>query len=153
SSNATVGTITTSPIVFQGGTGSQKQTQFDPLGPGVTTLAFDPPVPTGFSLPTNLGQTITATVVAPNVKFTSTATFSVGRELQAIIGVFLESAPPGPVDITVSVTPGDEGIVTLSKVGTLEGTSSITFTGVTTTTQLSVYVQGRSLANTQLTAT
>jgi VCBS repeat-containing protein len=151
SSVTTVGTITTSPIVFQGGTGARKTTLFDPQGPGVSILSIPSPVP-GFSVPATLGQTVTATVEAPDVLFHNVSNLTVGRDLQSALNVMLESAPPGPVDVTVSVAPGDEGVVSLTKTATAEGTSSVTFTNVTNTALLTLWVQGRALEDTQLIA-
>ena len=150
SSNTAVGTITTSPVEFLGGTGARKITRFDPQGPGVTILSLPVPVP-GFSIPPTALQTVTATVVAPSVRFFNVTQLTVGRDLQSGVNVQLESAPPGPVDITVSVSGSGTGLVTLTKTRTIEGTSSVTFTGVTTTNLQTLWVQGRTLGNIQLT--
>ena len=152
SSNTAVGTITTSPVAFVGGTGARKQTAFDPQGAGVSTLSIPVPVP-GFSIPPTALQTVTATVVAPFVKFFNITQLTVGRDLQTGVNVQLESAPPGPVDVTVTVSGSGTGLVTLTKTRTLEGTSSVTLSGVTSTALQSLWVQGRTLGNIQLTVT
>jgi hypothetical protein len=53
SSNTTTGTITTSPVVFNGGDGS-KQTTFKPNAAGTSTIMIVPPQ--GFSTPTQYQQ-------------------------------------------------------------------------------------------------
>ena len=58
SSDTNVGTITTSPAVFNGGD-SFFTTQFDPAAVGTTTISVVPP--SGFNTPSNFRQ-ITATV-------------------------------------------------------------------------------------------
>jgi hypothetical protein len=58
SSNTSVGTITVSPVVFNGGAG-QALTAFDPQNVGTSTIALE--TPAGFSTPSTLQQ-ITATV-------------------------------------------------------------------------------------------
>jgi hypothetical protein len=58
SSNTSVGVITVSPVVFNGGD-SQVSTAFDPQNPGTTTITLE--TPAGFSTPANF-QSITATV-------------------------------------------------------------------------------------------
>jgi hypothetical protein len=74
----------------------------------------------------------------------------IGRDLQLAVLVNLEDAPPEPVDVTITVAPGGEGIVSISKMRTAEGTNTVTFAGVTTTTVGTLYVQGRALGSTQL---
>src|SRR6185503_1772283 len=138
SSLPSVGTIT-GPISFVGGTSFQKNTFFDPASSGTTILSFV--TPAGFSTPTTF-QTVSAIVDAPNVMLG--ATVSVGRDLQTTVTVQLQNAPPAgsPVDVTVTVAPGGEGTVALSKTASGAGTSSVTFTGVTTTVAGTIFVQG-----------
>jgi len=58
SSNTAVGVITSSPVVFQGGTGTQKTTAFDGISVGTTIVSIPAPVP-GFSIPSNGFSSIT----------------------------------------------------------------------------------------------
>jgi len=60
--DATVGALTINPVVFNGGT-SSINTAFDPLLVGTTTLSITQP--TGFSVPSNVNTSITATVTGP----------------------------------------------------------------------------------------
>ena len=150
SSDTAVGAITTSPVVFVGGSGARKQTAFNPQGAGVSILSLPVPVP-GFSIPPTALQTVTATVVAPLVKFFSVTQLTVGHDLQTPVNVFLESAPPGPVDVTVAVSGSGTGLVTLTKNRALEGSSSVTFNGVTGTALQTLWVQGRTLGNKEVT--
>ena len=152
SSLPAVGTITSSPVVFAGGTGTRKSTGFDPQTVGTSILSMPRPVP-GFSVPTNLFQTVTMNVRAPEVRIGSgnISSHRVGRDLQLAAAVTLENAPPEPVDIVITVISGGEGITSISKVQTAVGTTTLTFTGVTSTFAGNIYIQGRSLGSTQLT--
>ncbi|MFO1428573.1 MAG: PKD domain-containing protein [Candidatus Competibacteraceae bacterium] len=134
SSNPTVGTITTSPVVFTGGT-MFATTQFDPQTAGTTVISVG--TPPGFDTPSS-GQQITATVTAPDIFVQSNVT--VGEDLQASIGIGLGATPPNPVDVTVTSTAG--AIALVSKDGTVAGGTSVTFQGVTGTNVGTVYVQG-----------
>ena len=143
SSNTTVGAITISPLNFTGGVAS-RNTAFDPAQSGTSTIAVVQPA--GFSTPVNFQQ-ITATVTAPDVTI---ADAIVGRDLQMQVGISLETAPPAPVTVTVEV--GAESVATLSVDGLVAGTRSVTFTNVTSSSVGSVWVQGRALGSTTLTA-
>jgi hypothetical protein len=109
SSNPAVGTITTSPVVFTGGMSSQS-TSFDPAGSGTTAIEVG--TPPGFDTPSQFRQ-ITSTVTAPGITFSNV---NVGRDLQLPLAVFLDSAPPAPVDVTVR--SDGAGVVTVTDVGT-----------------------------------
>jgi hypothetical protein len=147
SSDPSVGVITTSPLLFNGGT-SSVNTQFDPLATGTSTLAVSPPP--GFDTPGSF-QSIQATVTAPQARVNNGTAITVGLDLQDSVNVTLQSAPPGPVDVTVTSSSG--AIATLSANGTLVGGNSVTFSNVTSTTAGTIWVQGRSLGSTTLTAT
>ncbi|MGH2544395.1 MAG: hypothetical protein ACRDIB_16505, partial [Ardenticatenaceae bacterium] len=124
SSDTSVGTIT-SPVVFSGNQ-SVLNASFDPIGAGETTLTLTQPA--GFSVPSNGPQQITATVTAPNITLNDT---TVGRDLQDGQNITLQSAPPAPVDVVVTVS--STAIATISSDGTVEGGSTVTFPGVTST--------------------
>lgn len=149
SSNTGVGSIVASPIHFTGGGASTNTAFFDPQLVGTTTLSIS--TPTGFTTPTTR-QSILAEVRAPQVRIANlnVSSHRIGRDLQLAAQVTLEDAPPEPVDVTITVAPGGEGIVSLSKIRTTEGTNTVTFTGVASTTVGTLWMQGRSLGSTQL---
>ncbi|MCI0438824.1 MAG: carboxypeptidase regulatory-like domain-containing protein [Chloroflexi bacterium] len=140
-----VGTIS-SPVTINGGQ-SRGTASFDPIGAGETVLSMTQPV--GFSVPSNGAQQITATVTAPNINVGVTSVI-VGKDLQQGVSVFLQSAPPVPVDITLTVS--STAIATISSNPTLEGSNTITSTGVANTASRTVYVQGRAEGSTTITA-
>ena len=144
SSNLATGTISTSPVVFNGGDSSDSTT-FQPVASGTTTIALGPTPPAGFSLPANY-QSITATVTAPN---TSIGNATIGANMQATLSVGLTATPPSAV--TVTVTSNGPTIATISKSGTLVGGTSLTFTGVTSTNVGTIYVQGQTVGTTTIT--
>jgi hypothetical protein len=90
SSNTTVGTITTSPVVFTGGAG-YATTQFDPQTAGTTVISVEPP--TGFNTPSNQRQ-ITATVTAPNI-WVNKDNVTVGKDLQDSVSIRRQSDRDG----------------------------------------------------------
>jgi hypothetical protein len=149
SSNPTVGTITTSPVVFTNATGYSTTTQFDPNSTGTSDITIG--VPAGFSTPSEaFRRTITATVTAPDVQF-SAPSYIVGKDLQAAVDVYLEAAPPSPVTVTVSSS--GTAIATISSDPLVAGGGTVTFNNVSSTYVGRVYLQGRALSTTTLTAT
>jgi hypothetical protein len=143
SSLLTVGTISTSPVVFNGGDSSDITT-FQPVASGTTTLAVGAQ-PAGFSTPANY-QSITAAVSAPN---TSIGNATIGANMQTSVSISLAVAPPSPV--TVTVTSNAPGIATISNSGTVVGGTSLTFTNVTSTFVGTIYVQGQTVGSTTIT--
>jgi hypothetical protein len=148
SSDPSVGVVTVSPLSFTTGSFSQT-TQFDPVGPGTTLLTVL--TPPGFDTP-NAYTTRNANVTAPSVLMggSTGASFTVGNDLQSSINVTLQAAPPSPVDVTVTVASGS--IATIGSNDLLEGGTTVTFPGVTGTTAGTIYLQGRSVASTSMTA-
>jgi hypothetical protein len=144
SSTVAVGTISTSPVVFNGGDSSDSTT-FQPVASGTTTLALGAVPPAGFSLPT-VYQSITATVTAPNANIGST---TVGANMQTAVNVSLAATPPSAV--TVTVTSNGPAIATISKSATTVGGTSLTFTNVTSTNVGTIYVQGQTVGTTTIT--
>jgi hypothetical protein len=142
SSNTAVGTIVGSPVSFSGGD-LLKNVAFDPQSSGTSTVSIT--TPTGFSTPGDF-QSAVATVTAPNITVGSA---TVGRDLQMTVQITLASAPPSPVDVTV--TSNDDTIATVTRDGAIAGGASVTFLGVTGTNVGFVYVQGRSVGTTSLT--
>ncbi len=97
-------------------------------------------------VPLNASMQITATVKTPNISMDNMA---VGEDLQTTRQFALESAPPAPVDITV--TSNDGTIALVSKDGTLVGETSVTFSVAKGTTSVdTVYVQGLKQGSTTL---
>lgn len=144
SSDPAVGVITTSPVTMTGGT-NIVNTQFDPLAAGTSQITVVPP--TGFDTPSNF-QSITATVSAPNINLGNAI---VGEDLQQSLSISLQAAPPGPVDVTVTIT--DPSIAIISDGATTTGSASVTFTGVTSTFVGTIYVQGLLEGMTTMTTT
>jgi hypothetical protein len=142
SSNTTVGTIVTSPLVFHGGD-SALNGAFDPANSGTTTIAIQQPA--GFTTPSAF-QSITATVTAPDI---NVGNVTVGRDLQTSLSINLGVSPPSPV--TITVTSNNGGLATITKDGTVEGGTTLTFTNVTSTGGNTFVVQGRALGATTLT--
>jgi hypothetical protein len=144
SSSLAVGTISTSPVLFNQDDSSDSTT-FQPVASGTTTIALGTTPPTGFSLPTDY-QSITATVSAPN---SSIGNATVGANMQTSVNVSLATAPPSAV--TVTVTSNGPSIATISKSATVVGGTSLTFTNVTSTNVGTVYVQGQTVGTTTVT--
>ena len=144
SSNTNVGTIITSPVVFNGGDGG-KATTFQPSSAGSTVIALGAQ-PAGFSTPSQYLQ-FTTTVTAPQLSISNVIT---GANMENTTSIFVPVAPPNPV--TVTVTSDGPAIATVSKSGTVVGGTTLTFTNVTSGGQLpSFYVQGQSIGSTTLT--
>jgi hypothetical protein len=142
SSNTAVGTIVGSPALFAGGD-AFRNVAFDPVANGTTTISIA--TPTGFSTPSNF-QSITATVNAPTITMGNAA---VGRDLQQLLSINLESAPPSPVTVTVTIADG--AISTITRDGTIAGGTGVTFMNVSGTNVGTIFVQGRALGETTLT--
>jgi hypothetical protein len=143
SSDTNVGDIVSSPAVFNGGDVLNTTIKFDPKTAGTSTIHIVPPA--GFSTPTNFQQ-IVATVTAPNITIGDA---TVGKDLQTSLFISLGVTPPSPV--TVTVTSSNAGITTITKDPAVAGTTSVTFTNVTSTSVGFIYVQGRGLGSTAVT--
>ena len=92
-------------------------------------------------------SSVTATVRAPTFHVTDGA---VGKDLQQPVAVTLEVAPPEPVDVTVTISSTDLGLVSRNR--TAPGGASVTFTDVSGTNVGIVYLQGLELGTTTLLA-
>lgn len=147
SATTSVGTISTSPIVFNPGDSSQS-TNFQPVGAGTTTIALGTPSITSFSKSVTY-QSFTATVTAPALSFYY-GTETGGVNLQIGNNVYLPVAPPSAE--TFTITSSNPAVALLSKDGTTVGSSSISFPGITAAGyQLSFYIQGKTTGTTTLT--
>ncbi len=142
SSDEAVGVITPGTITFTSNS-YNVDVEFDPVGPGNTTVTVVPP--DGFSTPSTQGQ-LPATVTAADVL---SGNETVGVDLQTSGSVHLEAVPPSPVDVTVTVADPTKAILSTSN--TAEGSASVTFTGVSNTNNKTFYVQGRALGATTIT--
>jgi hypothetical protein len=147
SSNTTVGTIVNSPVVLKSNE-TFKSVQFDPANAGSATI--DLSTPAGFTTPSNLKQ-ISATVTAPNLNF-SGAAVSVGLDLQTSVNVTFAVVPPSPRDVTVTVS--NAAIATITTDPKVAGGSTVTFANAPAsgTNVGTIYVQGRTLGVTTITA-
>lgn len=152
SSAPAIGTVT-SPIVFHAGDGSQSF-NFTPVSAGTTNLTIGTP-PAGFTVPTQSGapeyQQITATVNTPAISVSSVTT---GVHLQTSLGLGLPVAPPSGITVTVTIAPLPTGMplaATISKSNTVVGTTSLTFTNVTSGSIGTIYVQGQSAGTATIT--
>ncbi len=143
SSNTAVGTITTNPVIFHSGDGSDPTT-FQPVAVGTANLTLGA-APAGFSTPTQYQQ-ITATVTTPAITVGNTTT---GANLESYTYVSLPVAPPAGV--TVTVTSSGPAIATISNTGTVVGGTTLTFTNVTSSNVGYVYIQGQTAGTTTLT--
>lgn len=129
SSNTAVGTVTTSPLGFQGGNNfsqdptawvniSSVTTPFNAVATGSTTLSVS--VPAGFSTPAQ-GKTLAASVNAIGL---SAPNVTVGKSLETTAQVTLiGTAPAGGALMTV--TSNNPGQVLLSNTATAAGSASI----------------------------
>jgi hypothetical protein len=152
SSSPSVGTITTSPVVFAAGSVSAA-TSFTPAGVGTTTISLGTQ-PAGFTATSSSGYLSgTATVSLPATQGTS---LNVGSPTTGV-GVYVGSSaslsviPAAPVNVTI--TSSNPAVALLSTSAGTVGSSSITFQNVNSTGSLVFYVQGESAGAATLTAT
>jgi hypothetical protein len=143
-SDTNVGNVVGSPAPIAAGTTTTSGLAFHPKAAGTATLTIT--APTGFVTPSNFQQ-VTAAVTAPSI---SISDVTVGKDLQTLLTISLQAAPPAPV--TVTVTSADAAIASITANGTVAGGNVVTFTNVTTTTVGTLVVQGRSLGAVTLTA-
>lgn len=117
SNAASVGTVTISPVTFNGGDASQA-TAFHPVAPGDATISIDSP--TGYATPVTYRQ-VGATVTSAGLYF---STIPTGVNLQSQLSISLATgAPPGNENVTI--TSSDPSKVLLSTDPTKAGTSSV----------------------------
>ena len=116
-----VGSITVSPVVFNGGD-NFKDTAFDPLSAGTAQISVG--VPAGFSTPLASQRQITATVTAPALTIGNQ---TIGKDLQVQPSLSL-GAPAPAGGLMVTLTSSDPSKVLLSTSATAAGSASITVT-------------------------
>ena len=122
----------------------------NPAVVGTTQIQVVPPSGPGlgFSTPTN-ARVIMATVTAPGILFSGGATTTaVGENLQTQLSLSLGATPPGPVTVTVTVASTGIATIVNGNNATVEGSSTVTFTNVTTASVGSIFVQGRAASGT-----
>lgn len=141
SSNPAIGTITVSPVVFNGNEGV-KTTGFDGSSSGTADVSLT--APPGFETPSNF-QSVTATVTN---SYVAIADVTVGKDLQASAGGSLgEAAPAGNLEVTI--TSSDPSKVIVSAAASAPGSASITLVVPAGATTLpTFYVQGLANAGT-----
>jgi len=133
SSNTTVGTITTSPVVVTGGTGFGA-TQFHPLTAGSSNISIT--APSGFGTFSG-GSSLTITVTIPSVSPCKNIT--VGKGLQSICTVILgQAAPTGGSAVTLTSNSPN---LKLSLSPTTAGSTSIVVNVPAGATSGTYYVQ------------
>jgi len=144
--NGSVGTLTPATLTFSGGDIVQN-TSFQPSATGgTTTLNLGTP-PTGFSTPSQFQQIS----VAVNLPVISMSTLTIGNNLQSSMFVGLGATPPSPVSVTITTNPTQ---LLLSQTGTDAGSSSVTFTNVTSNFVGTLYVYSlQSSGTAQINAT
>jgi hypothetical protein len=118
SSNTAVGTITTSPVTIPAGT-DRVLTQFQPDGPGSTTLSVNQPL----SATPGQNTTVTATVGSTGIGTPTTDGASIGRFLEIQSNFILgAAAPTGGVTVTLKSNSSN---LLLSTSPTAAGSSQI----------------------------
>jgi hypothetical protein len=140
-----VGVLTSSSLTFQPNVFSLFA-PFDPLQGGSTDIGIG--TPAGFTTPAAQTE-ITVTVIDPTISIGGDAI--VGRDLQLQRSVTLQNTPPSAR--TVTVTVANPSIATVSSDPAAAGSQTVVFDGVTTTFAGNIYIQGRALGTTTITAT
>ena len=149
SADATVGTITVSPVTIASNT-SSTTTQFQPnassLTGGTTTINVD--VPPGFSAPAS-GGSVSAVVKLPGMSLSaSTNHATIGKDLQIQDSVILGApAPAGGLQMTITSNDATRLLVALNP--TDAGAASITFTIPAGGTSASYFLQALANSGTQ----
>jgi hypothetical protein len=141
-STNSVGTISANSVTFNTND-TQQSVTFQPVSAGTDTITIG--AVTGFTTPTTY-QVATATVTAPSITVNSQTT---GVHLQQSLAIYLPVAPPSAR--TVTVTTSAPGVVTLSKDNVTVGTTTVTFTNVTSTYVGSIYIQGQTAGTATIT--
>jgi hypothetical protein len=116
--------------------------EVDPLTAGIATVSITAQPNASFTLPSDRDADVVITITAPDARF-NTTNVSVGDELQVPISVTLAATPPNPVDVTVEISSAAVGLISTDN--TLEGSASVVFNNITSTSVGTIYVQGLSL--------
>jgi len=140
SANASIGTITNSPLVFNSGDQSA-ETQFIAVGAGSTSLTAS--VPAGFSTPNASANSLTATVrsaglTVPNV--------SVGKNLETDVSIRLVGVPQSSVSVTI--TSNNPSLLLFSQTATSAGSAQITVSIPPHVVGVDIFAQGLASSGT-----
>jgi hypothetical protein len=145
SSVTNVGTVT-SPVAYTTN-GYLNSASFQPANAGSTMISITEP--TGFSTPSQSSNTqITATVTAPPISV-QTSTITTGVNLQVSTYVYLSQTPPSALTLTLSSS--NPSVATLSKSATTTGTANLSFSGVSSTSAMTYYIQGLTTGTSTIT--
>jgi large repetitive protein len=152
SADPLVGQITTSPVVFEAGLGSNITTEFDPNAVGTTAVNLTQPP--GFGASAFGRLSIDAEVRKPGLRFIfqdiGFNSFSIGKNLQRRYRVHLRVPPPEPMDLVLTVA--DPAIALISTEQTIVGSGTITFDNVSDTGHQDFYIQGLNQGTTTIIA-
>jgi hypothetical protein len=141
-----VGTVT-SPVAYTTN-GYLNSASFQPVSAGSTVVSITTE-PAGFSTPSQSSATqITATVTAPPISV-QTSTITTGANLQVSTYVYLSQTPPSAV--TLTLTSSNPTVATLSASASTTGTAILNFTGDSSTTAMTYYIQGLTTGTSTIT--
>jgi hypothetical protein len=148
SSNTAIGTITTSPVVFNGSQSSQT-TSFQPSTAGTTTISIGSPTGgTGFSTASNT-TSLTETVTAPQLSFYN-GNQTTGVNMMVTNYIYVPLTPPTAT--TYTVTSSNPAVAVISTSTTTVGTASLTLPNVTGDGNVQqISIQGLSVGTSTLT--
>jgi hypothetical protein len=138
--NTAVGTISFSPLVFNGGD-SSNSTQFMAGSSGSTSLTAG--VPAGFSTPAASANTVTATV-RPSGIVASDVT--VGKNLETLVGIQLQGATKSPVLVTI--TSNSPSLLLFSQTAGSPGSAQATQTILPRASGTAFFAQGLASSGT-----
>ena len=145
SSVTSVGTVT-SPVAYTTN-GYLNSASFQPVNAGSTVISISEPP--GFSTPSQSSALqITATVTAPPISV-QTSSITTGVNLQVSTYVYLSQTPPSAV--TLTITSSNPSVATLSTSATTTGTATLNYTGVSSTSAMSYYIQGLTTGTSTIT--
>jgi HSP20 family molecular chaperone IbpA len=145
SSLTSVGTVT-SPVAYTTN-GYLNSASFQPINAGSTVISITEP--NGFSTPSQSSNLqVTATVTAPPISV-QTSTITTGAKLQVSTYVYLSQTPPSPV--TLTLTSSNPSVATLSASATATGNATLNFTGDSSTSAMTYYVQGLTTGTSTIT--
>ncbi len=140
-----VGQIFGSPRLFQGSFQPIRSVDFDPTGPGMSTISLSQPA--GFSTPPAAATTIEVAVGLPRI---DVGDVFVGDKLQTRRRISIDRWPSEPIDLILSVD--DPSLARLSTDRNEEGSQQITIEGFGPGPAEYFYVQGFEQGETTIVA-
>jgi hypothetical protein len=141
SSNTSVGTITSSPVVIPAGQAGAN-TSFQPVAPGSTTISVN--VPSGFTTPASFGS-VGATVSTAGIAITEN--IAIGKFLQ-VQANFALGAPAPAGGLLVTLTSSNPALLLLSTSPTAAGSPSIPVNVSGSSTTGTYYIQSLASSGT-----